>query len=304
MPGEDELALLAHDARLAAIVLMAAGLALTLSAVPRRAAASAWLGGVLAMVIANAALGPVVDGGSVLLAAGALVLVVAAGGAGAHRVSARRRGDEGAGARGEWSLVGAGVVAAGTLPVLVAQGTGSPRYRPWVPGDLATANWVTALGLAAVVAVAAVLVARTTSDVVLGVVLPAAALVVLLGRSGSSWQVRDAAWVMGVVLVLAYAPFVVAAATPSTEARTAARRRVVAGVVLAALGGLFAAVPQLLALPIVVGGMLGLVVTMPAGAYVNYDGFPVIGGGVLIAVVLFVPLLVLRDGTTRVEVPV
>ncbi|WP_432538016.1 hypothetical protein [Kineococcus arenarius] len=305
MPGEDELALLAHDARLAAMILVAAGLALALTAVTRRVAASWWLGAVLAVVIANAALAPVVDGGSMLLAAGALVLVAAAGGAGAHRVSTRRRGDQEASVDGQWFLVGAGVLAAGTLPVLVAQGMGSQRYREWVPGDLAMANVVTALGLAAVVAVAAVLLARSTLDVVLGVVLPAAALVVLLQRSGSWWQVREAGWVLGVVLVLAYAPLVLAAAATSTSiaGRTARRRRVVAAVVLAVLGGLFAAVPQLLGLPIVVGGMLGLVVTMPAGAYVNYDGLPVVGGGVLIAVVLFVPLLVLRDRTARVEVP-
>jgi hypothetical protein len=170
---------------------------------------------------------------------------------------------------------------------------------------VAAANVVTALGLAAVVATAAVLLARSTLDVVLGVVLPAAALMVLLERSGSWWQVREAGWVLGVVLVLAYAPLVLAAAATSTSTagRTARRRRVVAAVVLAVLGGLFAAVPQLLGLPIVVGGMPGLVVTMPAGAHVYYDGLPVAGGGVLIAVVLFVPLLVLRDPTTRIEVP-
>ncbi len=65
-------------------------------------------------------------------------------------------------------------------------------------------------------------------------------------------------------------------------------------------GGLLAVVPQLLVLPVLVGGMLGMVVTMPAGAYVNYDGLPVIGGGVLIAVALFILHLVMRAGPSTV----
>jgi len=122
--------------------------------------------------------------------------------------------------------------------------------------------------------------------------MPVAALVVLLEPSGLSWQVRDGVWVLGVVLILASAPLVLAAA----GGRSCSRRwRAVAGMVLLASGGLLAVVPQLLVLPIIVGGMLGMVVTMPAGAYVNYDGLPVIGGGVLIAAALFILHLVMRE---------
>jgi hypothetical protein len=49
--------------------------------------------------------------------------------------------------------------------------------------------------------------------------------------------------------------------------------------------------------------MLGLVVTGPAGAYVNYDGLPVVGGGVLIAVVLSVVHWSLRADATPVRRP-
>jgi hypothetical protein len=68
--------------------------------------------------------------------------------------------------------------------------------------------------------------------------------------------------------------------------------------VLLVSGVLLAAVPQLLVPPVIVGGMLGLVVTGPAGAYVNYDGLPVLGGGVLIAVVLSVVHWSLRHDST------
>ena len=90
MPGEDELALLAHDARLAAMIVIACGLAVVAAGLPRRSAVPGWLGGVVAVVIANATLGRVVDDGSVLLAAGALVLVTGAAGAVSGLVAARR----------------------------------------------------------------------------------------------------------------------------------------------------------------------------------------------------------------------
>ena len=300
MPGEDELALLAHDARLASMIVVACGLAVAVAALPSRSAVSGWLGGVAAVVIANATLGRVVDGGSVLLAAGGLVLVTGAAGAVAGLVAARRHSAHEAGTDEQWPLVGASVLAAGTLPVLVLQGMGSPRYVDWVPTDLATSNLVTALTLAVAAVAAAVLLAPSRVEVVLGVVLPVAALVVLLEPSGSSWQVRDATWVMGVVLVLASAPLVLAAAAGRPCSR---RWRAVAGTVLLGSGGLLAVVPQLLVLPILAGGMLGLAVTMPAGAYVNYDGLPVIGGGVLIAVALFILHLMMRGHAGPSTVP-
>lgn len=302
MPGEGELALVAHDARLAAMIVIVCGLAVVLAAFPRRAAVSWWSGGVLAVVIANATLGPVVDGGSVLVAAGALVLAVSAGGVtgqyvGDRHPGTRHHGEHEVDALGRRRLVGAGVLGAGTLPVLQVQGMSSPRYSQWVPGDLAMANLVTALALAAVVLAVGALLARTALDVVVGVVMPGTALGVLLQLSGSSWRVRDAAWVMGVVLALAYAPLLLA----SRAGRSSRGRGVGAGA-LVVLGGLLAAVPQLLMLPILIGGMLGLLVTMPAGAYVNYDGLPVIGGGVVIAGVLLIVQLVLDDRLVRSEV--
>ena len=300
MPGEDELALVAHDARLAAMIVVACGLAVTVAALPPRSAAPGWLGGMAAMVIANAALGRVVDGGSVLLAAGGLILVTGAAGGVAGLVAARRHNAQEADADKHSLLVMASVLAAGTLPMLFLQGMGSPRYVEWVPADLATSNLVTAMALAVAAVAAAVLLARSTVGVVLGVVLPVAALMVLLEPSGSSWQVRDGAWVVGVVLVLASAPLVLAAAAGRSCSR---RCRAVTGTVLLASGGLLAAVPQLLVPPILVGGMLGLVVTAPAGAYVNYDGLPVIGGGVLIAAALYTLHLVMRRNAGSSTVP-
>lgn len=293
MPGEDELALLAHDARLAAMIVIACGLAVVVAGLPRRSAVSGWLGGVVAVVIANATLGRVVDGGSVLLAAGALVLVTGAAGAVSGLMAARRHSAREADADTRWPLVVASVLAAGTLPVVGVQGMGSQRYVDWVPADLAMSNVVTAVALAVAVVAAAVLFARSTVDVVLGVVMPVAALMVLGEPSGVSWQMRDGAWVPGVVLVLASAPLVLATAAGHSFPR---RWRAVAGTVLLASGGLLAVVPQLLALPLIVGGMLGLIVTMLAGAYVNYDGLPVIGGGVLIAAALFILHQLMRDG--------
>jgi hypothetical protein len=215
------------------------------------------------VLIANATLGRVVDGGSVLLAAGGLVLVTGAGVAVTGLVGVPRHSTQGPGADEQWSLLLPSVLAAGTLPVLVAQGMGSPRYVDWVPAELAASNLVAALALVVVAVAAAVLLARSAVEVALGVALPVAALVVLLEPSGASWQVRDGAWVMGVVLALASAPLVLAAAAGRSGSW---RRRAVAGAVLLAAGGLLAVVPQLLVLPILAGGTLGLAVTMPAGA--------------------------------------
>jgi len=307
MPGENELALLAHDARLAAMIVVACGLAVAVAALPRRSALFGWLGGVVAVVVANATLGRVVDGGSVVIAAGGLVVVSCAAVAASVRVVARR--DRARDAEvdvdtdGQPFLVVAGVLAAGTLPVLVLQGMGSERYVDWVPADLATANVVTALGLAVGTVAATVLLARRVVGVVLGVVMPVVALVVLVEPSGSSWQVRDGGWVMGVVLVMTSAPLLLGSAGRSGSQRG----RAAAATGLIGAGGLLAFAPQLLVPPIIAGGMFGMVLTAPAGAYVNYDGLPVIGGGVLIAAVLFLLHLLMRGGATpsavSLEVP-
>lgn len=303
MPGEDELALVAHDARLAAMIVVACGLAVTVAALPRRSALSGWLGGVVALVIANATLGRVVDGGSVVLAAAGLVVVSCAAVAVSVWVVERRdrARDTGvyAGGPGQLFLVVAGVLAAGTLPVLVLQGMGSQRYVDWVPADLATANVVTAVGLAVATVAAAVLLARGVVGVVLGVAMPVAALVVLVQPSGS-WQVRDGIWVMGVVLVLASAPLVLVAPPGRSGSRW---WRIAAAAGLIGAGGLLTFVPQLLVPPIVAGGMFGMLLTAPAGAYVNYDGLPVIGGGVLIAAMLYLLRFVMRGSADPLAVP-
>jgi hypothetical protein len=176
----------------------------------------------------------------------------------------------------------------------------SPRYRDWVPAELATSNLVTVAALAAAVVAAAVLLARSTVDVTLGVVMPVAAFVVLVEPSGSSWQVRDGAWAMGVVLALASGPLVLAEAAGRSRSQ---RWRAVAGSAVLAAGGLLPLLPQLLLPPIIIGGMLGLAVTTPAGAYVNYDGLPVVGGGLLIAVALLVLNLVTRHHPGPYTVP-
>jgi hypothetical protein len=124
-------------------------------------------------------------------------------------------------------------------------------------------------------------------------VLPVAALVVLLEPSGATWQVREQTWVPGVVLVLAAAPLLLGVAARRSD-RT--RRRVVGGVVLVASGGLLAAVPQVLVLPVVVGGLMGMLLTAPAGAYISYDGLPVVGGGAVLASALLVLHLCTRPG--------
>lgn len=305
MPGEDELALVAHDSRLAAMIVVSCGLALAVAALPRRRASTAWLGGVVVVVVANATLGRAVDGGSVVLAAGGLVLLTGTAGAGALWLHARRDStrdvhsdaddDAGSDAGAGWQrfVVAAGAVAAGTLPVLVAQGMGSERYVDWVPADLVTASLVTALGLAVSTVAAAVLLARSAVGVLLGVVMPSAAVVLLVEPAGSAWQVRDEGWVMGVVLVLASAPLVLAAAAGRSGAR---RWYGTASAVMLAVAGALALVPQLLVVPIVFGEMLGMVLTAPAGAYVNYDGLPLTGGGVLLAAALWVVLSGMRGG--------
>ncbi len=278
MPGQDELALVAHDARLAAMVVVVCGVLVGLSALRRREALAGAAGAAAAVVVANVVLGPVVDGGSVLVAGVCLAVVACSAGALAARVGAVR-----AAARpSRLPLVLAAALAAGTLPVLVLQGMTSDRYVEWVPPALATANPATALGLGVAVAAASGVLARRTADVVVAVLLPLAALAVLLQPSGSGWQVREDLWVPGVVLGLAAAPALV-------TTRGSARGRVVAAAVLAAAVGVMALVPHVLLLPVVVGGMFGLVVTGPAGAYVNYDGLPVVGGGLVLAALLLLP---------------
>jgi len=80
VPGEDELALVAHDARLAALVVVACGLAIALARLPRRVATAAWLGGAVALVVANATLGRAVDGGLLALVPQLLAVPVLVGG--------------------------------------------------------------------------------------------------------------------------------------------------------------------------------------------------------------------------------
>ncbi|WP_432522757.1 hypothetical protein [Kineococcus sp. SYSU DK006] len=312
VPGEDELALVAHDARLVALLVVTCGtgvlLTVLLAVRGRRGALSGWASTALALAVANTVLGRSFDGGSVLLAAGSLLAVAAAaacaGVLAAQLASARRPADRSLPARRPtaWVGLGSGLLAAGTLPVLSLQGTTSERYGPWIPADLVTATTATAIALAAVAAGAALVVARTRLDAVLALALPAAALVVLCAPGGGWLHLRPQSWLTGPVLALAVAPLLLGAAPDGAVPGT--RRRLAAGTALGLLGALGALLPQLLALPVVVGGMLGLIVTGPAGAYVNYDGVPVGGGGLLIACALAVPVLVLRGGPEPAREPV
>lgn len=291
-PGDGELTLLAHDARLAALVVVAAGTALVCSRLPRQAASRASAGVVVAAAVGNATLGRAVDGGPVLLAAVALLLVVGAAGAAGGLTASRAPGARGHAPGGRGYVVGAGALGAGTLPVLVLQGTGSARYGPWVPADLATSEVVTALALTGAVVVASLLTARGPAGVVGAVALPLAAAAVLMEPTGSSWQVRGGLWVMGAVLVLAAAPLLLTAAGTGGRPR---RRCAAVGLGLLVTGGLLALVPGVLAVPVLAGGVMGLVVTGPAGASIDYDGLPVVGGGLLLAAVLVaVRLLVIQ----------
>lgn len=290
MPGAGELQLVAHDARLAAVIAVACGLAVAVAALPRRVAAAAWLGGIAALVVANATLGRAVDGGSVALSAAGLGIVTSATALVAGRWAARHRTGP-ATESSRLPLLGAGAAAAGTLPVLAFQGLTSERYAAWVPAGLGASNLVAALALAAVVAAAVVLLARDAVDVVLGLVLPVTALVVLLEPQGSSWQVGDAPWAPGAALLLAAAPLVLAAARERSRSR---RRTAAAVVALLAPGVLLALVPQLLAFAVLLGGLFGLVVTAPAGAVVGYDGLPVVGGGLVLGAVVLAVCAALR----------
>ena len=302
MPGEDELALVAHDARLVALLVLTCGTGVLLTVLPavrgRRGASSGWVSTALALAVANAVLGRSSDGGSVLLAAGSLLVVAAAaacaGVLAAQLVPARRPT--------AWVGLGSGLLAAGTLPVLSVQGTTSERYGPWIPADQVTSTTVAAIALAAAAAGAALTVARTRLDAVLALALPAAALVVSCAPGGGWLHLRPQPWLTGPVLALAVAPLLLGAAPDG--AVPGSRRRLRAGVGLGLLGALGALLPQLLVLPMVVGGMLGLAVTGPAGASVGYDGVPVGGGGLLLACALAVPVLVLRGGPEPGRVPV
>lgn len=307
MPGQDELALVAHDARLAALFVVAAGLAIALSARARRSLVGGWVAGVTAAVVANAALGGAVDGGPVLLAASAMALVVGAAVAagvtgsavGARRSAPDRSLPAGPGG-GRGPLAAAGALAAGTLPVLVYQGMGSPRYAPWVPADLASSNVVAASALTVAVVVGGVLLARVLVEAVAAVALPAAALAVLVGPAGGVWQVRDGQWVPGVVLALAAAPLVLA---PAAQRWGRRRGRAAAGAGLVATGGALASLPMPLGLTAVAGGMFSMVVTGPAGATINYDGLPVVGGGALVGAAVLGVHLAVRPAAGTDSVP-
>jgi len=291
VPGEDELALVAHDARLAALVVVACGLAIALARLPRRVATAAWLGGAVALVVANATLGRAVDGGPVVLAAAGLLLVTTASAVAASLLEVLRRVTPTPSTRGPLSLVAAGAAAAGTLPVLTFQGMDSERYAAWVLAGLASSNLLSALATAAVVATVGVLLARGAASVVLALALPVVALALLVEPHGPSWQLGDSPGAAGAALVVAAAPLVLAAARERTGSR---RRTTTAVTALLGSGALLALVPQLLAVPVLVGGGLGMAVTAPAGAYVNYDGLPVVGGGLVLGAAVLAVCVALR----------
>ena len=292
MPGEDELALVAHDARLAGLVVVACGLAVARYALPRRVATAAWLGGATALVVANATLGRAVDDGSVVLVATELLLVTGAAAVVASLLGLRPRASTPSSARGRLSLLAAGAAAAGTLPVLSAQGLASERYAAWVPAGLAASNLVSALALAGVLAVVGVLLARSAVGAASSLLLPAAALALLLEPQGSSWQVGDSPRAAAVALVVAAAPLVRAAAR---ERDGSPRRTAAAVAVLLGSGALLALVPQLLAITVLVGGGLGMAVTAPAGAYISYDGLPIVGGGLVLGAAVLALCAALRS---------
>ena len=291
VPGEDELALVAHDARLAALVVVACGLAIALAGLPRRVATAAWLGGAAALVVANATLGRAVDDGSVALAAVGLLLVAGAAAAATSLLELGHGGAPVPTARGRLSLLAAGAAAAGTLPVLAFQGLGSERYAAWVPGGLASSNLLSALAVAAVVVAVGVLLARNVVGVVLALLLPAVALALLLEPAATSWQLSDSPGAAGAALVVAAAPLVLAAAR---ERYRSWGRTATALAVLGGAGALLALVPQLLTIPVLVGGGLGMAVTAPAGAHVNYDGLPIVGGGLVLGAAVLAVCAALR----------
>ncbi|GAA0287978.1 hypothetical protein [Kineococcus aurantiacus] len=272
MPGEGELVLLAHDARLAGMVAVAAGAGLLLGR--RRGAVAGWAAAVAALVVANVALGHRVDGWDPPAAAAALLGAVAA--VTALAVLAARRVGRPVGrpapSSRAWDLA-PGVLAAVTVPVLVLQGFGTDRYRPWLPADLGASDLVAAVASLLVVAGCALRCARTRGAARVAVLMPLACLVVLLEPSGGSVQVRGQLWAAGAALVTALAPFVL----------PGARSPWVRPLVLAAVGVAVGLVPALLVVPAVVGGVVSMAVLAPAGAVIGYDGLPVVGGALLLA---------------------
>ncbi|MCI2239850.1 hypothetical protein MO973_37195 [Paenibacillus sp. TRM 82003] len=332
VPGEDELALIAHDVRLAAVAAMWCALPLLPARPAHRAAGRAagratwrgappvpvasWLGAGAAVVLANAVLGRAVDGRSPALAA---VLVLAAVGAGAAVGAAAgtaisrgwrtgRPAPPAGGARWWW-LAGAGSLAAGTACAVAVQDLGGERYATFTPGDLSTADALVTLTLLLVSgACAGALrpaaappagagsgpapraVGAPTRAVL--VVLPTAlAVVLLLDPAGFVPGPRDLSRAVGPALVAALAPFLLAA---GPGLRAPSRRRVLTtALVLTGAAAVSTAALPLLVPVVVVGGMLGLALTAPAGAYVNYDGLPTTGAGGLLALGALGVLLVL-----------
>ncbi|WP_369069059.1 hypothetical protein [Kineococcus terrestris] len=305
LPGGGELSLAAHDVRLAALVALWCALALLLApaagtrARPRGSVA-AWVGGGLALAVANALLGPVVDGRSPALAAGLLLAAAALGalaaaGAGAALPGGPRAARAAGTARPDgtghrwWWLTAAGALAAATAPLLALQGLSTPAWSPYVPAGLrASATLVTAALLLTAAACAATRPSGRTAGtpapapgVRAACVLVPVAVAALLLLDPVALRLREQAWVAGPALVAALAPLVL---LTGPGRREPSRRRVrTSAVVLAGLAA--AAVPALpaLGLVVVVGGFGGLLVTGPAGAVVGYDGLPLTGGGVLLA---------------------
>ncbi|WP_337062546.1 hypothetical protein [Kineococcus sp. G2] len=314
MPGEDELALVAHDVRLAAMAAMWCALPLLPAhragwRGTRPAPVASWLGAGAALVVANATLGRAVDGRSPALAAVLVLAAVAAGAAvGALLARGRRAGrpaaPTAAGVRWWW-LAGSGTLAAGTAAAASVQGLGSERYAAFTPQELATANALVTLTLLLVSGACAAALrpatgagrtpsARTPGALVRAapVVAPTAlAAVLLLNPGGVVPGARDLPWAVGPALVAALAPFLLAA---GPGLRAPSRRRVLTtALVLTGLGVVSTVALPVLAPVIVVGGVLGLTLTAPAGAYVNYDGLPMTGAGGLLALGALTVLLVL-----------
>ncbi|WP_432504292.1 hypothetical protein [Kineococcus arenarius] len=319
MPGEDELVLLAHDVRLAAMAALWCALPLLLThppVLPRRPGAgpggrrtrppfAAWVGAGVAIVLANALLGPVVDAGPPALAAVLLLAAVAAGtAAGAAAGTGLRSGAAPSTGARWWWLTGSGALAAGTAWTALAQDLDGERYAPFLPQQVAGANALAVLVLLATSAAAALAAARAApprTDPVprraalphpaLAVVPTALAAVLLLDPAGVLPNAWSDPWRMGPALVAALAPFPLVA---GPGLRAPSRRRVgTTALVLVAVAALSTVALPVLAAVVVVGGMLGLLITAPAGAYVNYDGLPMTGAGGLVALGALVVLVVL-----------
>lgn len=306
LPGEDELALVAHDARLAGVIVLAVGTGLFLSPALGRLRGAAGLPLVLAgtALVLNVVLGRAVDGGSVPVAAAALaavLLTVAAAFLGlarllpprSSRLSRSSQSSRSPGSLGRWWVRGHGCVAAGLLPALVLQGLGGERYAAHAPAALALSNVATFGAAVLVLAGVGWSAARTPRDRVLAVALPVLTVLVLLGPSVHLVQVRHAMVLPGLALALGLAPLLLVGAL-------ALRGRLIALGVLAA--GL-ALAPVVVVLPAIAGGFAGLVLTAPAGAYVNYDGLPVVGGALVLGAAVFVALLAVDAGRERVPTP-